>query len=193
MTSNALAEWSGTRRRKLQLQQDIRKTAQLPWQEKQADGVMVVRLAAEFQGFARDLHDEAIEFMVTTVAGSNSDLLSALRVGMAANRTLGRNNANADTLEKDFYRLGMLFWGAINRAYPRRGHNWRQQLNKLVEMRNCLAHEDVAKQLKLQSEGYSLTESRVKDWQRDLDLLAEAMDDVVGAYLSRLLRVPRPW
>lgn len=118
MASDALTEWNGSRRRRIKLIWEFRDKAPLPWQERQADMLLITRMAAEFQGFARDLHGEAAEFLTLGATSGNQALASVLRVGIAAGRTLNSRNATSGTLATDFSRIGMIFWPAIKTQDP---------------------------------------------------------------------------
>jgi hypothetical protein len=193
VASNALTEWNSSRRRRLQLIWDFRDRAPLPWAERQADMLLVVRLAAEFQGFARDLHDEAAGFLTFTATSGNQLLASVLRVGISSGRALNRNNAGSDTLATDFGRMGLIFWPAITAQDPILGPVWKTDLDNLVKMRNAIAHDNQAQILRLEQNGFLLERALSRRWHGSLDSLTATMDDVVASYLGALLGVPQPW
>lgn len=155
--------------------------------------MLIVRLASEFQGFARDLHDEAVEFLVTSAATGNPALDNVLRIAMTSERALGKNNAGDDTLDRDFKRIGLNLWSTINTQSPQQGPALRQKLKKLIEMRNAIAHDNDAQIIKLESNGFPLQRTVTQGWHTDLDSLAASIDDVVGSYLGALTGVPQPW
>lgn len=171
----------------------IRNQAALPWQERHADEMLIVRLATEFQGYARDLHDEAIAFLAITATSGNQSLASVLRVGMAGDRALNKGNANKDALAKDFARIGMIFWPALEVQARQFVPQWKADLGQITEMRNAIVHGNRAQLLKLQRGGLTFNRSLVQRWQGSIDQLAATMDDVVGSYLGALLGVPQPW
>lgn len=193
MTSSALTEWNRSRRRRLGLLWVIRGQASLPWQERHADEMLVVRLMAEFQGFARDLHDEAIDFLAISATSNNQALASVLQIGMSSDRGLNRNNAGKENLAKDFARIGLLFWPALAAQAPLLVPGWTADLKDMIEVRNAIVHENRAQLLRLQNRGLALTRSVNQGWHANLDQLAANMDDVVGSYLGALLGVPQPW
>jgi hypothetical protein len=155
--------------------------------------MLAVKLASEFQGFARDLHDEAVDFLVASATTGSQALDSILTIAMTADRALGRNNAGDDTLAKDFSRVGLIFWPAINAQNPQQGPTLRTHLKKLIEMRNAIAHDNEAQILTLESNGYALQRTVTRQWHTSLDTLTVTMDDVVASYLGALMGVPRPW
>jgi hypothetical protein len=193
MASGALTEWNGSRRRKLGQLWHIRNQAALPWQERHADEMLVVRLATEFQGYARDLHDEAIAFLAITATSGNQALASILQVGMASDRMLNRGNVGKDVLAKDFARIGMIFWPALEMQARQLVPQWKTDLRQITEMRNSIVHEDRVQLLRLRAGGLALNRPLVQRWQGSIDQLAATMDDVVGSYLGALLGVPQPW
>ena len=155
--------------------------------------LLVMRMAAEFQGFARDLHDQAAEFLTLGATSGNQNLARVLRVGIAAGRALNSRNATSSTLAEDFSRIGMIFWPAIKSQEPISGPVWEADLTNLVTMRNAIAHDNRAQILKLEQKGFRLDRDLTKRWHGSLDLLAATMDDVVASYLGRTLGVPQPW
>lgn len=155
--------------------------------------LLVMRMAAEFQGFARDLHDEAAEFLTLGATSGNQVLARVLRVGITAGRALNNRNATSSTLAEDFSRIGMIFWPAIKTQDPTSGPIWEADLGNLVKMRNAIAHDDRAQMLKLEQAGFRLERVLMKRWHASLDSLAATMDDVVATYLGRTLGVAHPW
>ena len=63
------------------------------WRTRQLNWAMTLRLAAEFQGFARDLHDLAVDHFATTASGGNTQLAGVLRERLTTNRQLDRQRA----------------------------------------------------------------------------------------------------
>ena len=155
--------------------------------------LLVMRMAAEFQGFARDLHDEAAEFLTLGSTSSNRILARVLRIGITAGRALNSRNATSSALAEDFSRIGMIFWPAIKAQDPMSGPIWEADLGNLVRMRNAIAHDNQAQVLKLEQSGFQLERVLMKRWHGSLDSLAATMDDVVATYLGRTLGVAHPW
>jgi hypothetical protein len=154
--------------------------------------MLASRLATEFQGYAVALHDAAANQFVTVVAGGNRQVAIVLRERMTQARALGRGNATPDALTRDFSRIGLTLWPALESA-DSRATSWKTELQKLVETRNAVVHADDAALLNLRGQGYPLTGAKMRDWQQTLNLLTATMDDVVSDYLSVLLGVARPW
>jgi hypothetical protein len=162
------------------------------WRTEQLNWALTLRLAGEFQGFARELHDVAVDHLVTVVAGGNPGLANVLRGGMTARRHLDRGNATPPTLREDYRRLGLQLWPDLQAASPR-APTWNRNLTALNEARNAIAHADESRLLALRAQGYPMTLTTVRQWKRNLDGLVRAMDDVVGVYLGSLLGTGSPW
>ncbi|UXY21931.1 hypothetical protein N8I84_26935 [Streptomyces cynarae] len=196
VTSRALVEWNTSRRQKINLLWGVHPqlTGNPPtlWREHQALAIVIQRMATEFQGFARDLHDECTDVFSAEVAAGNSAVENVLRERLTSDRALSRGNAHSDGISKDFGRLGMTFWPSMIAA-DSRANNWKKDLLKLVEMRNGVAHDDAAKLARLQREGYTLDAASLQKWQTMLDDIATSMDDMTSTYLSALLGIQRPW
>lgn len=127
MGSQALLDWGTTRRDRLGLLWEIRQgvrggNGQL-WRTEQVHGMLVTRLATEFQGYALGLHDAAASYFVLVVSGGNQRVATVLRERMTQARALGRGNPTPDALARDFSRLGLTLWPALESADPvrRRG------------------------------------------------------------------------
>ncbi|QUC56032.1 hypothetical protein IOD14_04070 [Streptomyces sp. A2-16] len=196
MTSQALTDWSAKRALCIDLAWQMH-SAQVAattagWEVDQALAVVLQRMATEFQGFCRALHDEASEFFAVTASNGNPQLESTLRQLLTKGRDVDKGNAHNEAIARDFAKFGFLFWPAMTAA-DSRARTWPTELKKITEMRNGVAHDDVAKLRTLAGEGYFLNEPTLKAWQTNLDDVATVMDDVVGLSLGALLGVPRPW
>jgi hypothetical protein len=149
-------------------------------------------LAGEFQGFCRDLHDEAGDFFVGILA-PDSTVASILHFQLNLDRKLDRANARPETLQDDFVRFGIDVRKEINTANPLEGPIWWAGLAKLNVARNAIAHSNHAVLVKLQNEGYPVNQPTVLRWRSQLDGLARTMDDVVATALDAVLGTGRPW
>lgn len=162
------------------------------WRTRELNWALTLRLAGEFQGFARHLHDLAADYFVDTVSGGNAQLAEVLERRTKTNRQLDRGNAQPGSLGSDFLLLGLTLWPALERADPR-ASDWNTSLDRLNMARNAIAHVDQDTLDQLRRDGYPVTLAAVRGWRRDLDRLAITMDDVVSAYLDDLLGQGRPW
>ncbi|HEY4377955.1 MAG TPA: hypothetical protein VGM93_12390, partial [Acidimicrobiales bacterium] len=107
----------------------------------------VVRVVAEFQAFARDLHDLGAEVLVTGAEPRPG--FTALLTGAATEgRLIDRGNADLRTLQSDFRRLGIRGLNghieAANAYWAKRDNPTRRGdkafYGDLIQLRNALAH-----------------------------------------------------
>lgn len=75
------------------------------WRTAQLNRSLVLVLAAEFQGFARELHDAAVQTFARWSAGGNEALERVLEVRLTEGRQLDRGNAQPGSLGSDYGRL----------------------------------------------------------------------------------------
>src|SRR5205809_371368 len=78
----------------------------------QINRAYVILLAAEFQGFCRDLHSECVDHILDVLAAPPA-LRTLMQVEFTRGRQLDRGNAHPGSLGADFGRLGVGFWGAL--------------------------------------------------------------------------------
>lgn len=81
------------------------------WVTDELNHALILRLASEFQGFARDLHDEAGLFIARSLAPGNQQLQDSLRIPYTLHRKMNQGNADPGTLGNDFGLFGMVLWG----------------------------------------------------------------------------------
>ncbi|MCV7383064.1 hypothetical protein H7K14_04370 [Mycolicibacter longobardus] len=92
---------------------------------------LFVRLAAEFQGFCRDLHDDAVLAIIADLDGVvGVDLhQQLLRSSLTRGRKLDTGNAGPGNIGNDFSFLSMTFWPDVISDTPSRVRNgtrcWR--------------------------------------------------------------------
>jgi hypothetical protein len=153
---------------------------------------LILRLASEFQGFARDLHDEAGMFVAGCLAAENPQLQDVLRLPYTVNRKMNQGNADPGTLGNDFALFGIVLWAALHARYPTRAKGWNQKLAALNMARNGIVHDDGAKVARVQADGWPLTLQSVDRWKSALDGLARGMDRAVGGHL-KLVYGTQPW
>jgi hypothetical protein len=160
-------------------------TAQLNWS-------MVLRLAGEFQGYARDLHDLAVDHLVQSLAPQGSPLASMLRTNLTRSRELDRGNAHPGSLGSDFERLGFRLWPALGQM-DSRAQKWNIELSAINRARNAIAHAEDQKLATLATEGWPMQLRTIKRWRSSLDGLARCMDRVVAESLVALTGKGAPW
>jgi hypothetical protein len=152
----------------------------------------MLRLAAEFQGYARELHDEAVDFFVRSAAPGNTAIRDRLRSLLTRDRQLDKGNAQPSSLGSDFGSFGMLLWDDL-RAMDRWAAARHTHLERLNRARNAIAHDRTAELAVLRREGFPCTLKTVERSRSALDGLATSLDIVVGSYLAMLFGSARPW
>lgn len=160
-------------------------TAQLNWS-------MALRLAGEFQGYARDLHDLGVDHLVQAIAPPGTALASTLRINLTLKRDLDRGNAQPNSLKNDFLRFGFEIWSALALEDPRSAR-WKQSLEALNTARNAIAHAEDQKLRRLAAAGYPMQLRTIKTWRSHLNSLARTMDRVVADSLAALTGQGAPW
>lgn len=197
MPSAALQRWSGDRAANLAELLVAHRQLGAPgagrrYATRQLNFALILRLASEFQGFARDLHDETAIVMGEWSHPTDRRLAQVISSGLTAGRQLDRANAKPETLTADFGRFGMQLWPALL-GRDRRTSARRSQLTALNAARNALAHGDAAQLAKLQTSSQRLDLSSFKVWRGAVGGLATTMDVVVSDYLGQLFGRPAPW
>jgi hypothetical protein len=135
--SAAHGEWQGARSRRLDRLLDAHKAAEgagapgRRWRTEQINWSLALLLAAEFQGYARDLHNEAGNSFAILAAQGNPTLETILKTRMTQNRQLDRGNANPGNLGTDFKILGLDLWGDLKTQWPGLAPKWSVNLAEL--------------------------------------------------------------
>lgn len=154
----------------------------------QINRAYAVLLAAQFQGFCRDLHTESVDFLVAVIPQPEFQL--AVWRELQWNRQLDSKNANQGTIGGDFGRLGVSnFWERVDGIFAN-NHRRRQWLDELNTWRNAIAHQmfDPA----LLGGTTLLRLARVQRWRRGCNRLALSMDRVLRAYIQSITS-NAPW
>ncbi|MGV9971129.1 hypothetical protein [Nocardia beijingensis] len=144
---------------------------------------LFVSLAAEFQGFCRDLHDEAAEAIASQVGAPGDAVVVLFRSALTRARGLDKGNAQPGALGNDFYILDIPLWDDLEAKYPTRKKQWNATLTSLNEARNAIAHrnDDQLAKVKLK---HPLNLATFRRWRSSLNGAAAGFDYVVGAYLK---------
>lgn len=197
MTSLALRTWRDLRVRHLDdlLIAHRLVRGQAPGRRRRMAAVnaaLVLRLAAEFQGFVRDLHDEACDVFVAWIAPGNTIVQQVTDGMLRFERALDRGNATPGAIGRDFGRLGLRIWGEMN-VSDRRARGLNQSLERLIAVRNALAHADDAKLAALREMGCGVLLGTFHRWRRDLDELARMLDAEVGSWIGKAFNRESPW
>lgn len=192
--SKALGEWRTTRQGHLdELEQaHVAVGGNLPgrrWLTGQVNAAYIIAIAAQFQGFCRDLHTEG-SFAVAGMVPTHLEALVAS--ALTSTRNLDRGNALPGKIAEDFRRLSIDLWPAVYARHP----SWqsrRDRLEVLMIWRNALAHDapiSTGNQQKIA--GTRPTKAYARQWRNNVNLLATAFDAVVARELRGTLG-QRPW
>jgi hypothetical protein len=147
-----------------------------------------VMLAAQFQGFCRDLHGECIDHILATIAPPPA-LRGIMRSELTRGRLLDRGNAQPGSIGADFGRFRIDFWDEVRIHDPRNAAR-ANLLEELNLWRNAIVHQDFDRArlggtmiLRLQ---------RVRRWRGACNRLARAFDEVMRRHLHTLTG-SSPW
>lgn len=152
----------------------------------QVNQAYAVLLAAQFQGYCRNLHSESVDALV---AGLPPLLQPIIQTEFTWNRQLARGNAQPGNLGADFGRLGLTFWDAVETWNPRNSAR-RAALDALNAWRNAIAHQDFDP-AKLGGTTI-LRLAQVRHWRSDCRHLARSFDEVIRQHLQSRLG-SSPW
>jgi hypothetical protein len=150
----------------------------------------VTLLAARFQGYVRALHTQTADVIASGAGSIDYEVL--LRESLTLNRALNRQNAQPDSIAKDFNRFGFDVWAEVERL--RSGNRERRiKLQRLIEWRNAIAHYDIDERLAAGTlDPLRIKLSVCKGWRRMLGVLATSLDHVAADQCEALGR-SRPW
>jgi len=192
-TSAALASWRSSGLERLRELEAVHAKVVGPsrgrkWGVTQLNRSMFVALVAQFQGYCRDLHDEATKIHVDAAIGGQKQMIQLL---IRQGRKLDSHNPRRSTLGHDFGRLGFSFIEELKATGP----ETRRQLDlldALVDYRNAIGHGDEAAIANLEAAGgVRATKASYRLHRRSLDSLAGTMNSVVAAAVGRALGSPR--
>lgn len=196
MPSLALQDWLGPRSARLDELEDAHRTigGEGPgrrYRTQQINWALILRVAGEFQGFARDLHDEATDFVVSEVAGASPAGSQLLRGALTLNRRLDKGNPDPSALSEDFGRFGIDLWPALQATDPyTRGR--QNYLTLIMRARNAIAHDDQNRFASLAAEGHRLNLRTARRGRNALGHLAQTLDACLADHLEELFTTP-PW
>lgn len=157
----------------------------------------VLRVVAEFQAFARDLHDLAVEKIVE-LSGTAVEHRPMLTTAATEGRHIDRGNADLRSLGNDFKRIGLS--GLSTKLAARSGY-WKSSTRRrgdhahyrdLIELRNCLAHGNQRQLDGLRTRGVPDTVTWARSRLPGLDRTAGALDRVVWDHLTTTFATD-PW
>ena len=152
----------------------------------QLNHAYVVLLAGEFQGFCRDLYNEAVEAILPSIPPV---LQKIVATEFDLHRTLARGNATPSNLGTDFARFDLELWPAVD-AVDARGPALRRQLEQMNQWRNAIAHSDFnAARL---GGRITVTAKTVRRWRRVCNRVARLIDRALCDRLGTVLGTC-PW
>jgi hypothetical protein len=206
MPSIALQEWQGTRSVELD-ELDAAHGAVggtgpgRRYATRQLNHAYAVVLAAQFQGFCRDLHSESAD-MVAGAIGSlgpavmvnSSAVADLVSTALTKSRQLDRGNANPGSLGADFESFDLEIWEDAGQLDARTARRSRR-LEQLNIWRNAIAHQDFdfsRHQLEVLGDVSGLDLRRVRAFRSCCDQLAGTFDRVLARHLESIVGA-RPW
>lgn len=147
---------------------------------------LFVALAAEFQGYCRDLHDIAIFASTDGLAPPGDPRLVNARSAYVRSRKLSTGNASWSNLTDDFKKSFQLdLKRALEAAYTTaQVDDWRVVIEKLNDTRNAIAHSDGTKLANLAD---PRTLGTFRAWRSALKDAISGIDKVVEAYLQNTI------
>jgi hypothetical protein len=157
----------------------------------------VLRIVAEFQGFARELHDYGAD-RLARMTGAVPPVTAALIRAATSGRALDRGNADLRCLDADFRRLGIKDLGnrlraADDRWDGRRGRPGdRAELASLIALRNSLAHGNDRQLADLRRDGLLDTLTWAHARLPALNRIARGLDFVLWTHLHDIYG-EEPW
>jgi len=206
MPSLALQEWQGTR----SVQLDELDAAHgavsgtgpgRRYATRQLNHAYAVVLAAQFQGFCRDLHSESADVVaevITSVslAGSvnNQAIARLVLTALTENRQLDRGNAHPGSVGASFESFDLEIWSAARRIDARTARRL-VRLEQLNIWRNAIAHQDFdfsRHQLEVLAGMTRLGLDQVRMFRSCCDQLAVTFDRVLARRLESIVG-SRPW
>ncbi len=151
----------------------------------------IVLLAAEWQGFCRELHSEAADAVANAV--QDPALRVPIRAAFTSMRRMDRGNADAADVGGDFSKFGMSFWTDVQ-ALDKRNPGRQTRLRQLYVWRNTIVHDSVTltpDDAKLVADSKP-TLDWAHVWRDSCAALATQVDRAVGRYVGKVIGTP-PW
>ena len=187
MVSTALIRWQTSRSAALDRLILARETALIansdPALPNELTHVLITRLAAEFQGFCRDLHDEATNIFVEN-SHIKPNLVEIYKTALVSKRLLEYGNANWRNIGSDFVRIGFPV-GVVEFA-SQLSRKPSHTLGELIAARNAIVHSD---QTKIDSLNPPAEFSTFTQWRAEVDQLAVVLDYELIQYLAKTVAI----
>jgi hypothetical protein len=226
MGSVALREWHGARAKRvddlLSLHAVVGGTHKGRRRNlEELNHALILKLAAEFQGFARDLHQVASERFAHEASHGNSAVETMTLKLLTLNRKLDAGNATPSSIGNDFGRLFLNYWQNLRAGSPLgpsasqsgfQNHVVVKAINRLEALnllRNAIVHSNPSIELQfgvgllegawrtgstpVASARSSVRKTEVVAIRASLDLLALRMDRLTSRELAETFRIQAPW
>lgn len=160
------------------------------WGTMQLNRSLFVALVSQFQGFCRDLHDDALRVYLDE---ANPRQRRNLDMQLRQGRRLDTRNPRRSTLGHDFGRLGLDIIGGL-KQHGSMTETRLTSLDQVVDFRNAITHGEEATIEQIEANGsVRSTKRSFQRHRRALDNLAGTMDRVVAAQLARFMEIELPW
>ena len=160
------------------------------WGTTQLNRSLFVVLVAQFQAYARRLHDQAVDVHVAAAVPGQQALLRAL---LTQGRKLESQNPRRAALGSDFGRLGFSFIDDLKAATASAASDL-DSLEELIDFRNAVGHGDEVRIAAIEAQGrIKATKGSYQNLRRTIDRLAGTMDEVVATKLTVVLGISQPW
>ncbi|MGH9223892.1 MAG: hypothetical protein ACRD2W_08945 [Acidimicrobiales bacterium] len=160
------------------------------WGTTQLNRSLFVVLVAQFQGYCRRLHDQAVDVHIAAAVPGQQALLRAL---LTQGRKLDNQNPRRDALGSDFGRLGFRLIDGLKAAAGSAASDL-DALENLIDFRNAIGHGDEARIAAIEALGQiKATKRSYQQFRRTIDRLAGTMDQVVATKLAAVLGITHPW
>ena len=156
----------------------------------QLNRAYAVLLAAQFQGFCAQFHNECVSAILSAVG--RPAIVGVVRTNLLFGRTMDRGNAGPGNVGNDFSRLGVSLWDDLY-GLDARNRERNRKIELLNKWRNAIAHDDFRNAgLFAQGRSTVLRISAVRDWRSACNRVALDMDRSMRNYLLQLLG-KSPW
>jgi hypothetical protein len=140
-------------------------------------------MVADFQAFARDLHDLAASAIVD-LSGVDARYRGVLVGAATEGRLVDRGNAGLRALQLDYRRLGI---ADLGNQLAQRDPAWqddRAAYEQLIDLRNAIAHGNQRQLDKLRYDHVLDTRNWAQTRRPALNRIARALDRLVWDHLS---------
>jgi len=161
------------------------RTEQINW-------ALILRLAAEFQGFTRDLNTLGVTAFAEWSATGNIQLEVAIEALLTRGLKLDVGNATPAAIGEAFDRFGIRWWPALEIRDQRTAERQRQ-LDRLNRARNAIGHARLGELITLRNEGFPLNLDTVTRWRSALNAVCFTMDGTLAEHLGVFFNQPNPW